>query len=377
MQLGRRTLGAAAVATLVAVSAVTGVTSAASTPGPLAVPGIDANAVRSNWNALSTPNQGLPAPQPLPHLVSVTIGAGAAPLVDFLTGLLANYFGEFAAENLKVSIVFQPATNEIVLLQSGRVKMAAMGLAAGVFNAIQEGADLHMVLQGGIPGSADQEGMWVRNGLLSKSGSFDPCQLKQGHYNVDIGPDNNIGIVPFALLVEKCPGATLGEVKSHITFSPLVGSDVIAALESKSLDLAYLTDPFTIVPGLAKQATLVQKVPPDYNFGGWMMGAILKTEPTVAEAIMRAMVRTQDEYLQGDYAKSPRVLAAMAKVLSEPQAVLRALPPTVFPDQIATNGITQLQQDYLNYGGLLGFTTPLMPSRLIDPSLLTAVQTQK
>jgi hypothetical protein len=92
--------------------------------------------------------------------------------------------------------------------------MAAMGLAAGVFNAVQEGTDLHMVLEGGTPGPADQDGVWVRNGLLSKSGAFDPCLLKHGHYTVDIGPDNNVGIVPLALLVERCPGTTLGDVKA-------------------------------------------------------------------------------------------------------------------------------------------------------------------
>ena len=316
-----------------------------------------------------------PAPQPLPHPVTVTIGTGAAPIVAFATASLADYFGEFTRENLKVNLVSQPATNEIVLLESGRMQMAAMGLVAGVFNALDQGTDLRMVLQGGVQGPTDQDGVWVRNNLLSKNGTFDACQLRHDHYNVAIGPDNNIGILPLALLVQKCPGTTLADVKSHMTLSPLAGADVVAALETGALDLAYLYDPLPSIPGITKYATFEQKTPPD-NLDGWMMGPLLKTNPTVATAIMGAMVRTQDTYLQGDYTKNPVVLAALAKMMGEPQAQLRALPPTVFHDRISPAGIVQLQQAYMQYGGLLTFPSPLPPSRLIDPKLLAAVASQ-
>jgi NitT/TauT family transport system substrate-binding protein len=377
MRSARRHLAAAAVATLVGLSAVgSGTTDVAAARGLAAIGRQAATNLWSSAGALSRSNEVVPAPDPLPHPVSVTIGLGAAPIVDFATAALANYFGEFAAENLKVKLIFQPATNEIVLLQSGRIQMAAMGLAAGVFNAVQEGTDLHMVLEGGTPGPADQDGVWVRNGLLSRTGAFDPCLLKHGHYTVDIGPDNNVGIVPLALLVQRCPGTTLGDVKSHMTFSPLAGPDLVAGLENGSVDLAELYDPLPVIPGLSKHATLEQKTPGSYNLDGWMMGPILKSEPAVAEAIIRAMVRTQGQYLEGDYSKNPRVLAAISRVDSEPEPELDQLPPTVFHDQISATGITQLQQDYLAYGGLLNFSSPLPPSRLIDSSLLTDVQAQ-
>jgi NitT/TauT family transport system substrate-binding protein len=161
-----------------------------------------------------------------------------------------------------------------------------------------------------------------------------------------------------------------------MTFSPLAGPDLVAALENGSVDLAELYDPLPIIPGLSKHATLEQKTPASYNLDGWMMGPILKTEPAVAEAIMRAMVRTQDQYLEGDYSKNLRVLAAISRVDSEPESELDQLPPSVFHAQISATGITQLQQYYLAYGGLLNFSSPLPPSRLIDSSLLTTVQGQ-
>ena len=318
-----------------------------------------------------------PPPQPLPHQTPVTIGIGAAPVVAGATALLANYFGEFARENLKVTLISQPVANELVLLQSGRIQMAAAGFAAGVFNAVHEGVDLHLVLEGATPGPTDQDGIWVRKGLLAKNGSFDACQLKHGHYNVAIGPDNNVGIVPLALLVDKCPGTTLADVKSHMTFSPLVGPDVVAALDNGALDIAYLYDPLLGTSGLTDHATFEPQTPLSYDLYGWMMGSVLQTRPAVARALIRAMLRTQDTYLMGNYVKNPTVLAGLSKVLSEPGPELKSFPPSIFHNQISATGITQLQQDYIQFGGLLPFTTPVFPSQFIDSSLVDAVEARK
>jgi NitT/TauT family transport system substrate-binding protein len=321
--------------------------------------------------------QAGPPPQPLPQQTPVTIGIGATPTVAGATALLANYFGEFARENLKVTLISQPVANEIVLLQSGRIQMAAAGFAAGVFNAIHEGVDLHLVLEGATPAPTDQDGVWVRKGLVPKNGTFDACQLKHGHYNVAIGPDNNFGILPLALLVDKCPGTTLADVKSHMTFSPLAGPNVVAALDNGALDIAYLYDPLLGTPGLTEHATFEQKTPLSYDLYGWMMGSTLQTRPAVARAIMRAMVRTQDTYLTGNYTKNSTVLAALSKVLSEPEAELKSFPPSVFHDQLSAAGITQVQQAYVQFGGLLTFTRPISPSLFIDSSLVDEVEAQK
>jgi hypothetical protein len=70
-------------------------------------------------------------------------------------------------------------------------------------------------------------------------------------------------------------------------------------------------------------------------------------------------------------------MAALSKVLSAPPAVLNTVPPWVFGDQISPDGITELQQDYIEFGGLVDFSTPIAPSRLIDSSLIDAVEAEK
>jgi NitT/TauT family transport system substrate-binding protein len=323
---------------------------------------------------------GTPAPQPLATKASLTLSRGLLSGLSYSSVLLAQEMGEFAKENLDVRFVTENAVNSLLLMQQGRIDGSIVGLNAGVFNAISAGADVRFVLPFGSAGVGDQSGFWVRRTLLAPDGRFDPCMFARGARSngttvVSMSDPTGLGspvMIALARMIEKCPGQTFKSVRDRLTISPVLGSDLLVALQQGSVDLAFLLSPLPDTPGIgdyAAQAYSIGQDDPGTDFAGWALGPVRDRQPAVAEAFVRAVIRTVRTYLQGNYLADPEVLNALARTLNVPADVLSKSRPVVFrPEQRfrTGSGLAQLQGYWADAGGLLSFDKPLDGSRVVD-----------
>ncbi|MGH9223152.1 MAG: hypothetical protein ACRD2W_05075 [Acidimicrobiales bacterium] len=323
---------------------------------------------------------GTPAPRPLATRATLTLSRGLLSGLSYSSVLLAQEMGEFTKENLEVRFVSENAVNSLLLMQQGRIDGAIVGLNAGVFNAIAAGADVRFVLPFGTAGPGDQSGFWVRRSLLTADGRFDPCVLARGVRPngttvVSLSDPTGLGspvTIALARLIEKCPGQTFKSVRDRLTISTVLGSDLLVALQQGSVDLAFLLSPLPDTPGIGDYAALAYSIgadDPGTDFAGWALGPVRDRQPAVAEAFVRAVVRTVRTYLQGNYLTNPDVINALARSLNVPTDVLSKARPVVFrPDQRFRTGagLTELQGYWADAGGVLSYDKPLDGSRVVD-----------
>jgi NitT/TauT family transport system substrate-binding protein len=160
-----------------------------------------------------------------------------------------------------------------------------------------------------------------------------------------------------------------------VSLSPLNGSNALVALETGALQAADLYAPSSsqaISSGVAKLAVEVPA-----GAGAMVMGNILTSHPQVAEAIARALLRTQRTYLQGDYHSNPQVAADIAKILGVPASfVTSPANPSLIFNPSGTYPSTYLapaQQYYLSLTPkILTYSQALSTSQLVDETPLTA-----
>lgn len=323
---------------------------------------------------------GTPAPRPLATRASLTLSRGLLSGLSYSSVLLAQEMGEFTKENLDVRFVSENAVNSLLLIQQGRIDGSIVGLNAGVFNAIAAGADVRFVLPFGSAGPGDLSGFWVRRSLLSPDGRFDPCVLARGVRPngttvVSLSDPTGLGspvMIALARLVQRCPGQTFKAVRDRLTISTVIGADLLVALQQGAVDLAFLLSPLPDTPGIGDYAALASSIgqdDPGTDFAGWALGPVRDREPAVAEAFIRAVIRTVRTYLQGNYLANPDVVSALARTLNVPADVLSKSRAVVFrPDQRFRTGagLAELQGYWVDAGGLLSYDKPLDGSRIVD-----------
>lgn len=367
---------------LALLGAACGSTERRSEPSPAAAPTTAAVAP-----AASEVGPGTPAPRPLATRETLTLNRSLLAGLAFSSVLLAQEMGEFAKENLEVRFVTENSVNALLLLQQGRIDGSVLGLNAGVFNAVAAGADVRFVLPIGSAGPGDQSGFWARRALLAPDGRFDPCVLARGvrpNGTTVVSMNDSTGLgspvtIALARFIEQCPGQTFESVHDRLTISPVVGANLLVALQQGAVDLAFLLSPLPDTPGIGDYAALAYSIgvnDPGTDYAGWALGPVRNRQPAVADAFVRAVVRTVRTHLQGDYLANAEVLAALARALGVPADVLAKSRPVVFrPDQRFRTGagLAQLQGYWGDAGGLLSYDTPIDGSRVVDAGIADRV----
>lgn len=323
---------------------------------------------------------GTPAPRPLATKATLTMSRSLITGLAFSNVLLAQEMGEFAKENLEVRFVAENVVNSLLLVQQGQLEGSYLGFNAGVFNAMAAGADVRFVLPFGTAGPGDDSGLWARRAVLGADGRFDPCILGRGVRPngttvVSLGDPTGLGspvTIALARFIESCPGQTLKGIKDRLSISTVVGANLLVALQQGAVDLALVLSPLTQTPGLADYAASVypfSQQEPAADFAGWALGSVRQRQPPVADAFVRAVLRTVRTHLQGNYLANPEIVNALARILDIPADVVARSRPAVFrPDQRlrAGPGLAELQRYWADVGGLLSYEPPLEAWRVVD-----------
>jgi NitT/TauT family transport system substrate-binding protein len=163
---------------------------------------------------------------------------------------------------------------------------------------------------------------------------------------------------------------------ADLQLSPLFGTNALVALQGGALQAGDLFAPSSVQATQSGVAKLV--VPMGSGGGAMVMGQTRTSNPALARAIIRAILRTQRTYLQGDYHQDAQVVAAIASwlgvtpvVVTSPQNPALVFDPTgAYP----ASYLVPAQQYYLSVTPrILTYTKPMKVTQLLDIKTRTAV----
>lgn len=304
------------------------------------------------------------AAQPLAKKTSVTVVLSTF-IEPYLAPLLAQELGEFAKENLEVSFKLAPASDGLTMLASGQANIQISAFRAGTFNAVDSGLPVAWVAHV-YNGDTSQQGLWVRNEFLLPNGKVDPAKIKG--MRVTLGPSSNLDAASmyyfYKWLEEN--DATLDDVE-FVTLGS--ASDMLVAIEQGAIDAAGLLTPFWVdAQDIAK---------PVAGVGFQSSAYLINTEwadanPEVAEAFFRAVARTIDQNLTGDYKSDPQLVATIAKIMQVEPAVVAGSPSLIYDPTLPLDVevAEELQNIWLEIGDIFDFTEPIPIDKIVDRSVI-------
>lgn len=313
--------------------------------------------------AAQTPAQ--PAPRPLAQreIVKVAIAAKNETLAALL---LADALGELGKENIQIEYFVQRPSDGLVLLATGRVHVLGSQPGAAFFNAVASGVNVKMVAPTGVPAAGNKQGFWVSRSWLGTR-KYSPELLKGQAIATPAGAGSTND---YALEIDlRKVNLTIRDVSQR----QLALMDILPALENGAINIGLLFDGVW-QKGDSKKIEYAFGSASDI-LGGFFFGPVLLSQRRdIGEALMRAMVRTVQTHLSGDYHRDPVVAPALAKIMGISLEQLQQAGGLRFqPDMpIPTHAASTLQRIYSLTPKILSYKDPLPDERVFDRSFAMA-----
>ncbi|MGI5159278.1 ABC transporter substrate-binding protein [Microbispora sp. CA-102843] len=331
--------------------------------------GADDGRAAAAFPSVDTADPLAPVPLKEPKTVRVAVTSGA---LSYGAVFAANGLGEFKKENLTADVQVLPAQDAHVLLSQGRLDVAVTIPTPGVLNLISGGAGARVVFPGGGRQEDSTQGWYINKKALGPNGKFDAADVK----GVTLGVPTGKASGAMGLFFEKVRAEGVDLKPDDVTFENLAGADIAGALERGAIDVGYISNPFNdviiksgcceIMPGL------ISSRPSVYY---WFSDSLRTQNPDVGLAFVRALARTTQTYLQGDFRADEKVVSALAAGSGTEANVVRTLEPNKFgtdldgvPEEIASYQSWYLETDALSY------TTPLTAGQIIDRRFVDALK---
>jgi NitT/TauT family transport system substrate-binding protein len=304
-----------------------------------------------------------PAPQPLDEETDVVVTSGTLA-AEFVAPLqVAIDRGEFEAENLNVRIEQVPPADSIQLLGQGEVDAVWSAPEAGFVNGVESGFDLRWVAGNYSTSSESESGLWVR----SQGGAEPDIADLRGKTLASIVGKGSVALYPVAQVLDEA-GLSL----SDLDFRTLPAGDIVTAFENGQVDAVWLLDPLWTQLEDDPNAAWVAGQPPGEPLGGLLYGPnLLRDNPEVGEAFMRAYVRTINTYFDGDYKSDAEFTSYVAGLLDLDPSLLEATPSLIMDWEIR-EGSTDRFQDVFIENDAVRITEPLPEDELVDRSFYEA-----
>ncbi|WP_326837062.1 ABC transporter substrate-binding protein [Amycolatopsis rhabdoformis] len=307
---------------------------------------------------------GTPAPKPLGQKASLKVGIPSKLELE-APALLAQTYGEFAKENLDVTFVTDTVPNLLTLLGQDKIDLVYAGAQALVFNALRHGVPIRWV--SGVASASPDSGVYMSTKYGSKASDFNPASLK----------GKNIGVNPGGLAAPSEYGLydliTKGGLKpADVRMTPFSDiSAMVQALNNGSIDGATVGPPFTaaIKQGVAFNAE--GGYPDTMQIAGYFATTdLLGAHRDAGVAFFRAVERTVNTHLSGDYHQDTDVMTKMAQQLGTSVETLRVAPSVPFDFNLPAASVASLQKMYQAVPNTLQVDSPVKPEELIDLSLV-------
>lgn len=291
---------------------------------------------------------------PIPLEEETTLKVSSVGNFEFLTALLvADALGEFEKENIAIEYVTLPASDAVPALALGQVDVAAIGITAPFFNAVAEGADLRIVFPG--PSSPNGDGLWVRTEVLG-------LENKQ---SISIGNSRGaawLGIVPVTQYLEQ-----IDVDIDSVEFTSIPISELATALELGAVDGAWLNSPSHLPFENSTEVKRVIGYAENQIGTGYAFGPrLLDEDPLLGKAFIRAMLRTVENHLSGDYKSDVEIRVELVEKLGIDESRLDISGNLAFPTRLDTSLLTEAQELWIQIGGIVPYDEPLPSSSYIE-----------
>lgn len=284
----------------------------------------------------------------------------------FAAVLLAEEVGAFDAEGLNVTFETLSAADALAPLGQGRVDVTVSTLNAGVLNAMSEGINIRWIapLYEAHPDAG--EGLWIQPERWDGTGEFDVSVLEGAIVSTPAG----LGGTSTFILAEQLLAAGLS--LDDLTYKQMGTADILAALEQDALDMGWLSDPFW-QQAEGTDLVYVGGFPDPQNGTAMLAGPRLLDRPEVAEAFLRAIMKTVDQYLGEGYMDDAETKAHLATALDVPEENINSPFPHQFDPELsmdtAGDFATRMQETFIEMGELLTYDEPLAEEQVIDASI--------
>lgn len=294
---------------------------------------------------------GPEAPEARPLAAAATVRV-AVP--ERLTAELAPLFvardrGEFEAEGLSVEVVQLSDREAIDALAAGDVDLVVGGIGAPFLDALDGGSGARWVLGGVVSSAANdttegQTGLWVSDAALGEDGLSD----------LDLQP---VAVPEGARSSATYPiGLALGQTDitlNEVALTDDGGLNAADRLLDGDLAAAWL-DGGTWYEVAGRDAFhLAATLPASETIDGTIASErLLGPDRAVGEAYARAIIRTINTYLTGDYRDDDDTMAVIAEVSGIAADDLATMPPVLFDWEVRDGTLGRIQESLLRLGGV-------------------------
>jgi NitT/TauT family transport system substrate-binding protein len=143
---------------------------------------------------------------------------------------------------------------------------------------------------------------------------------------------------------------------------------MVQAMKNKALDCGILLDPLWLQVANDPSFKLVATQTPGEPLGGYFYGKnLLHDHREVGVAFARAMIRTINTYLNGDYHQNQQVIDALSKAINQPADAIRRTPPLQFDWEIRKGTAERVEKVFIALG-VLTFPKPVPDKKVFDRS---------
>jgi NitT/TauT family transport system substrate-binding protein len=309
----------------------------------------------------STLPRGL-EPRPLAEPVSLKVNIPAR--VEALTSLmLAEQLGKFEKENITIEFTSVPPVDTFAALAGGQVDVIVGSMAAAFVNAVSAGTELKAVMQinDGDPSSGFFAGADVAAGGAKA--------LKGAKIATGNGPGSHLTLYIADYLEEA--GLSLKDVELLV----FPTADAPQALQQGAVEAAWINSPMHLQVIEGGYGEKIITPPQGFSGGSLMFGSrLLEQDPEIGQAFVRAIARTIDQNLVGDYKKDAALVDQLAAALeSDPATILKTPSLTYLKEQsFPEEPVERLQELWIEVGGLVEIEKPLPFEELVDLHYLRA-----
>ncbi|HXC76207.1 MAG TPA: ABC transporter substrate-binding protein [Candidatus Acidoferrum sp.] len=279
--------------------------------------------------------------------------------------LVANYYHEFAKENLTVNVVVIPNPNSLPPLATGGVSLAIESWGPSVYNAIASGQKIAAI---GNPFSVlPGLGFYVQSAYKSCA----PACLR-----------GKTIAMPGGLTTSSAPSAASWLAQGHLNLSDVhilnvpVIANIPTAITQNVAQAAWIVPPFQkalLAAGTVKTAYIL---PAGNLLEAYMVGPAGYSHPAAVEAFLRAIARTAKDYLKPGFIHRPAMVQVLSQLLGQPPSVIETTTEPRFDPTLSLKGLGPksivIQKTFFSIGGLLNYSTPLPTSKVINDSYLQA-----
>ncbi len=241
----------------------------------------------------------------------------------------------------------------------------AGSLDAPFFDAVKDGSQARLILGGTLASSPNdmsqgQTGFWVRDNALGVDGLSDlelqPVGMRGGARSAATYPVD---------LVLSQTDITLNEVG----LTDVGGLEAADKLVKGELAAAWLDGDSWYKVAAQPGFHLAGTLPASESIDGTVASAALVgPDRAVGLAYTRAVIRTINTYLSGDYRGDDEVMSTLSEATEIPVDDLAGLPPLLFDWEVRDGTADRIQEALVLLGGVT-YDMPITAENAVDRSL--------